>query len=471
MHNFLLRGELRMYVIVVGLNHKTAPVEIREKITFSNETLHLALDKVKKTKSVLEAVILSTCNRSEIYAVVDQLHTGEHFTKKFLTEWFSIEKENLLPYLYFKQDIEATEHLFRVVTGLDSMILGETQILGQVRQSFFAAQESGATGTIFNNLFKQAVTFAKKVHSETGIGENAVSVSYAAVELTKKIFDKLTNKTVLIVGAGETSELTAIHLQAHGIKQINVINRNFETAKKLAETFQGKAYPMEQLSEALFNADIVISSTGSNTSVIKRKDIEAVINKRVNKPLFLIDLAVPRDIESSANKLANIYLYDIDDLRDIVDANLKERERVAEKINVWINEEVYNFYQWVNTLGVIPLIAALREKSLLIQEETMKSIENKLPDLSEKEIAVIRKHTKSIVNQMLKNPIIRVKELAAEPDAEYMIQFFKKIFDIEDQDINPNLVYNLMSRKKKVTEPRKYILSKLPGLKAGHKND
>jgi len=435
-----------MYVMVVGLNYRKAPIEIREKFTFSDERIDHALDKLKRTKSVLEAVVLGTCNRTEVYAVVDQLHTGEHFIKKFFSEWFDIEKEKVTPYLYVKKDVEASDHLFHVISGLDSMVLGETQILGQVKDAFLHAQKQGATGTIFNTLFRQAITFAKKVHSDTTLGQNPVSVSYAAVELTKKFFSRLSDKKVLIIGAGEMSELTAIHLHAQGIKQVMVVNRTYEKAQELARPFHGEAYPMEQLYQALLEADIVISSTGSDDYVINRSDIEKVMLQRKHKSLFLIDIAVPRDIDSSINDLSNIYLYDMDDLENIVDANIKERKRIALEITEWIDDEVYRFYQWVNTLGVIPLIKALQAKSINIQQETMKSIENKLPNLSERELKIIRKHTKSIVNQMLKDPIMRVKEMATEPDAEEMMEYFKKIFAIETEESIPKS-YEGMKRK------------------------
>ncbi|GBF10842.1 glutamyl-tRNA reductase [Tepidibacillus sp. HK-1] len=420
-----------MLVMVVGLNYRTTPVEIREKFTFTEEDLAEALDKLKKTKSVLEAVIVGTCNRMEIYAVVDQVHTGEHFIKKFLAEWFAIPKEEFVPFLYVKKEAEATEHLFRVITGLDSMVLGETQILGQIREAFLFAQKAQGTGTIFNTLFKQAITFGKKVHTETGLGESAVSVSYAAVELTKKIFSRLDDKAILIIGAGEMSELTAIHFHAQGVKQVMVVNRTYEHASALAEPFHGTAYTLEQLPLALNKADIVISSTGADSFILNKTEVEKIIHERKNRPIFMIDIAVPRDLDPEINQLDGVYLFDIDDLQGLVDANLKERQRIATQIEEWIDEEVYKFYQWINTLGVIPLIAALREKSFKIQEETMKSIENKLPHLSEREKTIIRKHTKSIVNQMLKDPIMRVKEMAVESNAEEMMKVFCKIFDLK----------------------------------------
>ena len=424
-------GVSYVYVMVVGLNYRTAPVELREKLVFSEETLGIAIEKLKKTKSVLEAVIIGTCNRTEVFAVVDQTHTGEHFIKRFLAEWFNIPKENFIPYLYIKKEVEATEHLFKVASGLDSMILGETQILGQTRQSFLISQQNGGTGTIFNTLFKQAITFAKKTHTELGIGENAVSVSYAAVELLKKSFPSLNNQKVLIIGAGETGELAAIHLHSQGVQKVMVVNRTFSAAQALAATFHGVAYSIEQLPEALVEADIVISSTSSKEIIITHADLLEINKNRHNRPLYIIDIAVPRDIDPEVKQIEGVSLYDIDDLQGIVDANLKEREKQAVKAHQRIDDEVYKFYQWVNTLGVIPLITALREKSLKIQEETMKSIENKLPNLTERERSILRKHTKSIVNQMVKDPIMRLKEMATEPDAEYMMNYFSRIFALE----------------------------------------
>ncbi len=425
--------------MIVGLNYLTTPIEFRERFTFNEELLELALNRLKQTKSVLEAVIVSTCNRTEIYATVDQLHTGEHFIKKFIAEWFKIEKEEVLPFLYVKKDEEAIEYLFKVVTGLYSMVLGETQILGQVRQSFFIAQQYGATGVIFNTLFKQAITFAKKTHSETGIGENAVSISYIAVELAKKNLDQLSKKNVLIIGTGKIGKLAADHLYSNGVKDIMVINRTYEKAEELAKSLKGTAYGIEQLKEALFKADIVISSTGADSIIISKEQIKNIFNHRSNRPLLLIDIAFPRDIDPLIRNIEGVFLYDIDDLTGIVDSNLKEREKIAIQISNWIKKEVDEFYQWLNTLEVIPLIAALREKSLRIHDETIKSIENKLPYLTEKELKVIRKHTKSIVNQMLKSPIIRAKEMSAQPDAKEMMGYFKKIFDVEEEEKNIKL--------------------------------
>ncbi|BDG36984.1 glutamyl-tRNA reductase [Saccharococcus caldoxylosilyticus] len=421
-----------MHVVVVGVNYKTAPVEIREKLTFSEPELADAMKQLQQQKSILENVIVSTCNRTEIYAVVDQLHTGRYYIKAFLADWFHIDLDTLAPYLNVLENEAAVEHLFRVASGLDSMILGETQILGQVKTSYLLAQEAGTTGTIFNHLFKQAVTFAKRAHSETEIGAHAVSVSYAAVELAKKIFGDLSSKHVLIIGAGKMGELAAQNLYGNGVKKVTVVNRTLEKAEQLAKKFSGTAKSLSELSCALLEADIVISSTGAKGYIITKEMMAPLDKMRKGRPLFMVDIAVPRDLDPALAELESIFLYDIDDLEGIVQANLAEREKAARQIGNMIGMELVAFQQWLQTLGVVPVIAALREKALAIQAETMKSIERKLPHLSERDRKVLNKHTKSIINQLLRDPILRAKELAAEPNAEEALQLFMKIFNIED---------------------------------------
>ncbi|GHH97209.1 glutamyl-tRNA reductase [Neobacillus kokaensis] len=421
-----------MHILVIGLNYKTAPVEIRERLTFNETDLVDAMKQLKTKKSILENVILSTCNRTEIYAVVDQLHTGRYYMKEFLANWFGMELAEFSPFLFIYEDDGAVEHLLNVTCGLNSMVLGETQILGQVRTSFINAQEQGATGSVFNHLFKQAITLAKKAHSETEIGANAVSVSYAAVELAKKIFGSLANKHVLIFGAGKMGELAAQNLHGNGVKKVTVINRTYDKAQDLASRFSGEARSIDELQKSLIEADILISSTGAKDFVITKDMMSFVEKKRKGKPLFMVDIAVPRDLDPQIAELENVFLYDIDDLEGIVEANLKERQKAAEKIMLMIEKEIVDFKQWLGMLGVIPVISALREKALAIQAETMESLERKLPNLSERDRKVLSKHTKSIINQMLKDPILQAKELAARPDREQAMDFFMKIFNIEE---------------------------------------
>ncbi|WP_163526493.1 glutamyl-tRNA reductase [Halobacillus ihumii] len=422
-----------MHILAVGLNYKTAPVEIREKLTFSDERLTEAMQKLNSQKSVLENVIISTCNRTEIFAVVDQLHTGRYYVKQFLADWFNIDKEEFSSFLSIYEADGAMEHLMRVTSGLDSMVLGETQILGQVKQVFLKAQEANTTGTIFNQLFKQAVTMAKKAHKDTSIGDNAVSVSYAAVELARKIFGDLVHKHIVIIGAGKMGELTAKNLHGFGVRKVTVLNRTLSKAKVVADQFNGQASTMDHLESVLMDADIVISSTGSSEYVLTHEQVEPILRSRKGKPLFFVDIAVPRDLDPRLEELESVFLYDIDDLQGIVDANLAVRKQAAEKIELMIEAEIVEFKEWLQTIGVIPVISALRTKALGIQSETMSSIERKMPELTEREKKVLRKHTKSIINQMLKDPILQAKELAAQPDAEASLHLFTQIFGIQEE--------------------------------------
>ncbi|KAB2334107.1 glutamyl-tRNA reductase [Bacillus mesophilum] len=421
-----------MHILVVGLNYRTAPVEIRERLTFNPAQLGEAMQALQQKKSILENVVISTCNRTEIYAVVDQIHTGRYYIKEFLSEWFQIEQSEFSPFLFIYEQEGAMEHLFKVSCGLNSMVLGETQILGQVRSSFLQAQEEKTTGTIFNQLFKQAVTLGKRAHSETDIGANAVSVSYAAVELAKKIFGTLENKHVLILGAGKMGELAIQNLYSNGAKKVTVINRTFEKAQNLASRYDGQAKSLQELQCALVEADILISSTGAKGFVVTKELMETVERMRKGQPLFMVDIAVPRDLDPSLTELDSVFLYDIDDLEGIVQANLAEREKAAETIQLMIEAEIVDFKQWLNMLGVVPVISALREKALTIQAETMMSIERKMPHLSDRDKKVLNKHTKSIINQLLKDPILQAKELAGRKDAEEALDLFVKIFNIED---------------------------------------
>lgn len=421
-----------MHIVAVGLNYKSAPVEIREKLSFNEAELALAMKALKNKKSILENVIISTCNRTEIYAVADQLHTSRYYIKEFLSEWFNIEREEFSSYLTIYEGEGAIEHLFKVACGLDSMVLGETQILGQVRSSYMEAQKESTIGTVFNHLFKQSLTLAKKAQSETEINTNAVSVSYAAVELAKKIFGGLTGKNTLILGAGKMGELAVQNLHGNGADDITVINRTHEKAVTLAERFSGKAKQLQELQCALVEADILISSTGAKDFVINKEMMTFVNKMRKGRPILMVDIAVPRDLDPAIAEHDNVFLYDIDDLEGIVEANMQERKKAAESIYMMIESEIVEFNQWVNVLGVVPVISALREKALAIQSETMVSLERKLPHLSERDQKLISKHTKSIINQMLKDPILYAKEIAVEPNAKEALDRFVKIFHLAD---------------------------------------
>lgn len=436
-----------MHIIQVGFNYKITPIAIREKFAFSPETIRDAMLELNNRKSILENVIVSTCNRTEIYVVTDQLHTGRYFVKQFLADWFEIEMEEFTPYLHIVDNDNAIEHLLRVSAGLNSMVLGETQILGQVRDAFLLAQKIETTGAIFNELFKRAITFAKASHYETAIGENAVSVSYAAVELSKKIFGNIRDKKVAIFGAGEMGQLAVQNLVGSGVNDITVINRSIERAQELADRFNAKAVDSEALNEVLLDADILISSTSANKPILNKKDLEPIQKKRKGKPLFLVDIAVPRDLDADISELDNVFLYDIDDLQNIVDENLAERKLAAEQIELGLEYEIVDFKEWITNLGVVPVLSALREKGLAIQAETFASINRKIPDLTDREQKVISKHTKSIVNQMIKEPIIQAKEMAGRKDSEELLALFIDIFGIDDQ-VKTEVVHRIQRTKK-----------------------
>lgn len=422
-----------MHIVVVGLNYRTAPVEVRERFSLSDTDMPQALQELLRTKSVLEGVIIATCNRTEIYAVVDQLHMCGSFVRSFMERWFGVPREEFTRHLYIYEDEQAIRHLFRVACGLDSMVLGETQILGQVKNAFLLSQREKCTGTWFNMLFKQAVTLGKRAHSETAIGESAVSISYAAVELGKRIFGSFEGKRVLILGAGKMSELTAKHLSGAGAEEVLVANRTFARAQELAAKFHGVPCTMQEAMERLEEVDILISSTGAEGYVITSAQVARSMKRRMDRPLFMIDIAVPRDIEPAIGELDQVFLYDIDDLEGIVESNMEMRRAEAVKIESMIEDEIAAFGTWLQTLGVKPVIRALQEKASDIHQNTLDSLFNKLPELDERQRKVIRRLTKSILNQMLHDPINRIKELAGESQGTKALELFTQIFALEDR--------------------------------------
>ncbi|UDI78076.1 glutamyl-tRNA reductase [Staphylococcus taiwanensis] len=440
-----------MHFIAISINHRTADVALREQVAFRDDALRLAHEDLFETKSILENVILSTCNRTEVYAIVDQIHTGRYYIQRFLARSFGFEVDDIKSMSEVKVGDEAIEHLLRVTSGLDSIVLGETQILGQMRDAFFLAQDSNTTGTIFNHLFKQAITFAKKAHSETDIADNAVSVSYAAVELAKKVFGKLKSKQAVIIGAGEMSELSLLNLLGTGITNITVVNRTKIKAKELATKHNVNYDNLESLPTLLANADIVISSTSSPDFIITKSMIENISLHRKTKSLLLVDIAVPRDIEPGSDISEDIFSYDVDDLKGLVDANLRERQMAADLIAGQIPNEIQAHNEWVNMLGVVPVIRALREKAMTIQSETMESIDRKLPNLSDRERTVISKHTKSIINQMLKDPIKQAKELSNDKKSNEKLELFQNIFDIEAEDFYEDVKVRKAQKEKEAS--------------------
>lgn len=422
-----------MHILKIGLNYRTAPVEVREQLVFLEQDIEKAMSMLNDQKSILENVIVSTCNRTEIYVVADQLHTGRFYVKQFLEDWFNIPKENFLPYLQIVENDIAIEQLFRITSGLDSMILGETQILGQVRDAFLRSQANKTTGTLFNELFKQAITFAKKAHKETSIAEHAVSVSYAAIQLAKKEAENLEGKKIAILGSGKMGSLALKHVLDNGGEDVTVLNRTFEKAQQLAKEAGVKALEIEKLEDVLRTTDILISSTGASRFVITRNQIENVLKRREQQQsMYLIDIAVPRDIDPDVRIYENIHLFDVDSLRNIVDQNLEKRKAAAAEIELMLEKEIDAFNEWLHTLGVVPIISALRDKALTIQAETLKSINRKIPDLTNREKKVLNKHTKSIINQLLKEPIKQAKELTEHDNSKQALSLFIDIFGLDE---------------------------------------
>ncbi|SOC39025.1 glutamyl-tRNA reductase [Salinicoccus kekensis] len=422
-----------MHVISLSLNYRKATVEEREKVQFNEVELTDALHKLRSEKSILETVLLSTCNRTEVYIVSDQVHTGKYYAQNFLAEWFEVDLETIKKIIDVKVGEEAVEHLFYVTAGLDSMVLGETQILGQIRDAFIKAQDEKTTGTIFNKLFKEAITVAKKGHNDTDISKNAISTSYAAVQLINKIIDQKRDTKSLVIGAGEMSEQSIINLASNGIKDITIINRSADNARKLADKYDCAYDTIEHLEGYLMDTDIVLSSTSSRNYVITEDLIHNIQKKRANRPLILIDIAMPRDIEPATHQYENVYMYNVDDLQGLIDSNLETRQQEAKKVEAMIRKAQDDFESWVNMLGVTPVIQALRTKALNIHEETFKSVERKMPDMTDRERTVISKHMKSIINQMLKDPIIYTKEIANDKQAVKKLQEIETLFGIEDE--------------------------------------
>ncbi|MCC4721600.1 glutamyl-tRNA reductase [Salinicoccus sp. RF5] len=422
-----------MHVIALSLNYRKASVEEREKVAFKDEEVIPALHRLREQKSVLEAVLLSTCNRTEVYVVSDQVHTGKYYSQTFLADWFDLDLASVKRITDVKVGDEAIEHLYRVASGLESMVLGETQILGQIRDAFFTAQNEHTTGTMFNKLFKEAITVAKRGHSETDISKNAISISYAAVELAKKIFSRVDDSKVLIIGAGEMAEQSLLNLTSNGIRNVTVVNRSEEKAEHLAGRFNGKSASIDSLEQELAGADIVISSTAARNYVITEELVSEAMSARKGKPLIMMDIALPRDIDPTVGGMDNVYMYNVDDLQGLVDANLSTRQEEAAKIEGMIAESMDKFTEWVNMLGVVPVIQALRSKALSIHEETFQSVERKMPDMTDRERTVISKHMKSIINQMLKDPIIYTKEISGDRKASAKLEEIEQLFGIEEE--------------------------------------
>ena len=418
-------------ILLLGLNHRTAPVEVRECFALKSLGEHPLAVLKRELPEAEEALFLSTCNRVEFLLVTPKKEDLLRNLKGLLSRITEVEQSRFEPHLYVYEGREAVRHLFRVASGLDSMVLGEPQILGQVKEAYREAVEHRTTGPILNRLLHKTFSVAKRVRTETGIGSHAVSVSYAAVELAKKIFGSLRGRTALLVGAGEMAELAAQHLISAGVSRMLVANRTLSRAIELAERFRGQAYSLEELSECLLETDIVITSTGAPGYVITRGMVKPLLRKRRLRPLFFIDIAVPRDVEPAVNDLENIYLFDIDDLKQVVEENLGRRKQEALRAEKIVEEEVLKFERWLRELAVYPTIKALRKKIEAIRKRELEKTFSRL-DLSPKEREAIEILTEALIQKVLHDPISYLKS-GYHREGREAIAAVRRIFNL-DQD-------------------------------------
>jgi len=424
-----------MNLIIVGLSHKTAPVEIREKLSFPSQTIGEPLNRLCTSYGINEGVIISTCNRVEIFAVTRDIEKGLWQLKRFMSDYHNIPIEGLDEHLYTYTSEDAARHIFRVASGLDSMVLGEPQIFGQVKDAYGYALQHRTAGVIINKLFHKAFSVAKRIRTETKIGSSAVSISYAAVELAKKIFGTLEGKSVMLIGAGEMAELAAKHLLSNGVQEIIVANRTYERAIEMAKGFNGTPIMFREFPHYLKRVDIVIASTAAPKYIIRPEQIDEVIKERKNRSMFFIDISVPRNVDPLINNIDNIYLYNVDDLQGVVEANMKERAKEAKAAEVIIDEEIKNFYRWVKSLDVVPTIVALKKKIEDIRKGEVEKALSGLNGLQEKDIQVIDAMTKAIVNKIVHDPVTHLKKEANKVEGDFYIEAARRLFDLNTEEV------------------------------------
>jgi len=422
-----------MSIILFGLNHRTAPLEVRERLTFPAATLEESLVRLTHLEPVREGLILSTCNRTELLG-----HTRNGFgdaaevMRSFLASERGFPPEDLDRYCYRMTDREAIHHLFRVAASLDSMVLGEAQILGQVKDAYQAALKAKSIGTILDPLLRKALGVAKKIRAETGIARHPVSISYAAVSLARTIFEDLSGRKILLIGAGKMSELAARHLVERGIESVLVANRSFPRAVELAQKFGGEAVHFDRILEHLEQVDIVISSTAAPHPIINYEDVVRLIRARKNRPIFFIDIAVPRDIEPRVNTIDNVFLYDLDDLTGVVASNRAEREaaaRVAEEI---VRKEAEAFHAWVRTLDLSPVIVGVRQRLDDLRAGEMERFRSRLSGLTPEQQRAVEEMTGSLLNKILHHPIRALKGSVHHQDGTDRVRFFREVFGIHE---------------------------------------
>ena len=426
-------------LLIIGVNHKVAPVEVREKLAHTSGQENPVV-AIKAIPGCRECCFLGTCNRVELICSSSNPDATARAIRQHLFAGSGLSDEEIERYSYLHIGKQAVNHLFRVAASLDSMIVGEPQILGQLKKAYRAATELRTVGPILNRFINKSFSVAKRVRTETNIGSSAVSISYAAVQLAKKIFGSLADKRVMLIGAGEMAELAAEHLIAQGIAGVVVANRTLERAITLAQRFNGTAVSLDGLSSELENVDILISSTGATGLVLMRDDVKPVMRQRMNRPLFLIDIAVPRDLDPKLNDLDNVYLYDIDNLKDVVEVNKSERQKEADSASRIVDEETIKFHQWLEGMDVTPTIVAIRQKADELRQAELAKTLSQLKDLTPKQIKSVEILASSITNKMLHHPIAFLKAKGEAEDQTMKLDLFQRVFGLDpdpaiDEDI------------------------------------
>jgi glutamyl-tRNA reductase len=413
-------------LFLLGVSHKTAPVELRERLDFSSRDLGGAVEALASRPGAAESVVLSTCNRSELYVAAEDVERAKEELIAFLSEYHQVPRDTFLPHVFARENADAVRHLFRVAAGLDSLVVGEPQILGQVKEAYATASERHSSGPLLTKLFHSSFGVGKRVRTETALGEGAVSVSYTAVQLARKIFGRLTGRRVLVIGAGEMGKLTAQHLRSQGVGEIVITSRTLSRAQELAAAVDGTAAPWSDLMAVLAPADIVITATGSHVPILSRADIESVMarGRHGRDPLFIIDIAIPRDVDPDAGNIEQVFLYNVDDLQTIVQENLSRRSAEMDRAELIVSEEVGRFMTWHRSRGAIPTVVALRQRFEAIRQAELQRLESKLAGLPPEARARVDEITRIIMEKLLLEP---TEQLKALPDEETQVMYTEAV--------------------------------------------
>ena len=423
-----------MQLLLVGISHKTAPVELRERVDLQTRDLGAVLRALARRESAREAVVVSTCNRAEIYAACDDAEPTRQDLLRFLTEYNEVAPSELTPHVYAVTDLDAARHLFRVAAGLESLVMGEPQILGQVKEAHSAAAGAHTAGPILNRLFHASFVVGKRVRTETGLGSGAVSVSFAAVALAKKIFGDLAGRTVVVIGAGEMGKLTATHMKSQHVRHITIVSRTMAHAARTAEVIGASAAPWDDLDAIMSDSDIVITATGAAAPILTKAHIEAVMRPRRNRPLFIIDIAMPRDVEPEAGEIEQVFLYNIDDLQATVRENLARRAAEVERAESIVSEEADRFGTWFRSRGAIPTVVALRERFETIRRSELERLDFKLAALPPEARARVDEITHLIVEKLLLTPTEQLKSLSDADTVGAYADALARLFDLGERE-------------------------------------